>query len=194
MKIYQVEISNYCNLSCSYCPHPSQKRKKGFMTFENFKKVVALAKKCGQTLLYLHNFGEVLIHPHLAEFINYAHKKGVQCSFYTNGVLFTEELIKDLYNAGLRRISVSNHVKDADIVVKELIRKANVPMVIDEVYTVSLRHNWAGQIEDTECDYVCKNNPSPCIFQRENAIVVLWNGDISACCIDCEGISVKHTI
>lgn len=194
MKIYQIELSNYCNLTCRYCPHPNQKRQKGFMELSTFKKVVALAKKCGQSMLYLHNFGEVVLHPNLAEFIAYAKEEGIECSFFTNGVLFTEELIKILYSAGLRKISISNHVSNADVLVKELIEKANVPIIIDEVYDVSVRHNWAGQILETECDYVCQSNDEPCIFERKNAFVVLWNGDIASCCIDCDGVSIHYTV
>jgi len=194
MKIYQIELSNYCNLSCNYCPHPKQKRQKGFMDLATFKKVVELAKKCGQSLLYLHNFGEVVLHPDLAEFVRYAKDEGMECSFFTNGVLLTEELLKSLYCAGLKRISISNHVSNADVLVRELIEKANLPISIDEVYDVGKRHNWAGQIPKTECDYVCQSSNKPCIFERENAFVVLWNGDISSCCIDCEGVSVHYTV
>lgn len=194
MKIYQIELSNYCNLSCKYCPHPNQKRQKGFMDLSIFKKVVALAKKCGQSSLYLHNFGEVALHPNLVEFIRYAREEGVECSFFTNGVLFTEELIKTLYSAGLRKISISNHVSNADVLVRELIEKANVPILIDDVYDVGVRHNWAGQIPETECDHVCQPNDEPCIFERQNAFVVLWNGDIASCCIDCEGVSKHYTV
>ena len=39
MYIYQVEVSNICSLKCSYCPHPKQERKKGFMSFDTFKQI-----------------------------------------------------------------------------------------------------------------------------------------------------------
>lgn len=194
MKIYQVELSNFCNLSCKYCPHPFQKRTKGYMTFDTFKKVVSLTQKCNQSLLYLHNFGEVLLYPDLAEFISYARENGIECSFYTNGLLFTEELLKKLYSAGLRRVSISNHVADTDIKVNELIQKSGVPIFIEEVYDVKERHNWAGQIPDSECDHICHASENQCIFQRQNAFVILWNGDVSSCCIDCEGVSCRFTV
>lgn len=194
MKIYQVELSNYCNLSCKYCPHPNQKRSKGFMDLQTFKKVVTLAKKCGQSLLYLHNFGEVALHPHLTEFIMYAKEQGLECSFFTNGVLFTKDMLKSLYNAGLRKISVSNHIGNADVMVKSLIENVGLPIVIDEVYDVGVRHNWAGQIPETECEHICQRSDEPCIFERENAFVILWNGDVASCCIDCEGVSKYYTV
>lgn len=194
MKIYQVEISNYCNLSCEYCPHSFQKREKGFMSFETFKNVVELAKKCDQTLLYLHNFGEPLLHPQLDQFILYASKNNIECSFYTNGVLFSEVIAKKLYGAGIRKISISNHSPNAETCVVSAIKAADVPIVIEEVYVPNKRHNWAGQISAEKCDYVCKFSKSPCIFERENAFVVLWNGDIASCCLDCEGASVEYRV
>ncbi len=69
MKVYQIEISNHCNLSCNYCPHPNQKRDKGYMSMETFKISIKLLKKCGQKIAYLHNFGEPLLHPKIFDFI-----------------------------------------------------------------------------------------------------------------------------
>lgn len=194
MKIYQVELANYCNLSCEYCPNPKQRRKKGYMSIDTFMDVVSVAKLCEQSLIYLHNFGEPLMHPHIAEFISYASNEGIECSFFTNGLLLSEEVIKSLYEAGLKRISISNHVKNTHLAVIENIEKSTVPLVIDEVYTPTIIHNWVGQVEYKGCNHVCTKSENPCIFQRKDAFVVLWNGDIASCCLDCEGISVKHTI
>lgn len=164
------------------------------MSLEVFKNVVKLAKKCGQTLLYLHNFGEPLLHPRLDEFILYASKNNIECSFYTNGVLFSKDTAKKLYTAGVRKISISNHTANSDVFVSSAIKEANVPIMIEEVYTPDKRHNWAGQISADNCEHICQFSAEPCIFERENAFVVLWNGDIASCCLDCEGISVRYNI
>lgn len=194
MKIYQVEIANYCNLKCPYCPHPLQTRDRGFMKFTTFKKVVNLAKLCNQNMIYLHNFGEPLLHPDICGFLEYAKSQDVDCSFYTNGILLDSSKLRDLYTAGLKHISISNHKADADLFVKSELRKANVPIVIDEVYNPILKHNWAGQVAAENCNYICKRDDNPCIFERENAFVILWNGDISTCCLDCNGNSVHTNI
>jgi len=194
MKLYQVEISNVCNLTCVYCPHPQQKRKKGYMTSETFRKVVAVAKRCGQNLLYLHNFGEPLLHPQLAMFLRYASEQGVECSFFTNGLLASPQVLQQLYNSGLRRISISDHVAGSGQVVWQTIQQNGLSIRIDEIYTPTVRHNWAGQVDAIYCEHLCHAIQEPCIFAREDAFVILWNGDVAACCIDCEGVSVRCTV
>lgn len=194
MKIYQVEISNYCNLKCTYCPHSIQTRKKGFMTLETFNKVLMLAKKCQQKMIYLHNFGEPLLHPKLELFIQTAKEKEIECSFYTNGVMLDSKRIDSLYTAGLRRISISNHIRGASEKALEEIRKSNSNLCIEEIYEPTFIHNWCGQIRYDGCTHICVADSSPCIFEKQNAFVVLWNGDIASCCLDCNGISSSLTI
>lgn len=194
MKIYQVEISNYCNLSCKYCPHPSQYRKKGIMSQATFEQVLLLAKKCGQKYLYLHNFGEPLLHPNLEQYITMAREKGIECSFYTNGILLNSERIKSLFNAGLRRISISNHTKNTSSKVLKEMDKANCYLDIEEVYNPTFLHDWCGQVEFEGCTHLCTKTQTPCIFEKQNAFVVLWNGDVASCCLDCNGISCKSRV
>jgi len=56
-------------------------------------------------------------------------------------------------------------------------------------------HDWAGQVQiDQRKGQEHFRNDVPCIFERQNAFVILWNGDIAACCIDYEGKSVEHNI
>ena len=87
MYVYEVEVSNVCSLTCVYCPHPTQERRKGFMSFETFQKCIELYQICENTQpLCLHNFGEVLLHPELPRFIRYANDHGIKVRFFTNGV------------------------------------------------------------------------------------------------------------
>jgi len=111
MKVYQIEVSNLCNLECSYCPHVSQQRPKGLMNRSTFEEAIQLVLRCGQDQVWLHNFGEPLLHPDLAEFIAHASAEGVQCSFYTNGLLLTPEIADSLANAGLRQIRPSDRCR-----------------------------------------------------------------------------------
>jgi hypothetical protein len=194
MKIYQVEVSNYCNLSCSYCPHPNQKRDKGNMTFDTFVKAVALAQKLSQTTMFLHNFGEPLLNPNLCDYIDYATINGIDCSFFTNGVLLDSKTLLKLSEKGLKKISISEHTPFTIDRIERIIQKFNIPILIEGFFkpTENL-HEWAGQVKvpNIEVD----NSPiGDCIFERYNAFVILWNGDVANCCIDCDGISVKTNI
>ena len=55
-----LEITNICNLSCSFCP--GTKREKRFMSAEDFS-ILAAKLRPHTEYLYLHLMGEPLLHP-----------------------------------------------------------------------------------------------------------------------------------
>jgi hypothetical protein len=184
--IYQIEISNICSLQCSYCPHPTQVRKKGYMQLETFQKCVALYKRCENVNpLFLHNFGEPLLHPQIATFISYARDHGVRCSFFTNGLTtkgapFNRDVWLKLADAGLEVVDFSAHklpFTAFQAIVDGVVR-------INNVWDPQLSRigSWAGQTGPSELPI-----PEPCIFERDKAMVILWDGRVSACCLDVEG-------
>ena len=65
-KIY-VEITNSCNLNCSFCNN--NKRDKKYMTVSQFDEVIKKIKKYTK-YVYLHVKGEPLLHPALDELLN----------------------------------------------------------------------------------------------------------------------------
>lgn len=194
MKIYQIEVSNYCNMSCSYCPHHTQKRQKGNMSMETFQKVVNLAAALDQRMLFLHNFGEPILNPLIFDFIQFAGTKGIECSFYSNGSLLTRNILRELFHAGLKRICISDHIKDMHNHIRDILVCEGIPIRIESHFDISSIHDWAGQVTTEEKEIFTSEIPNACIFERQNAFVVLWNGDITTCCIDCEGISVSMNL
>ena len=73
-KVY-LEISNICNLKCSFCP--GTKRKKHAMDEADFS--VLLEKLRPWTnFLYFHLMGEPLLHPELPRFLELAKEYGVE--------------------------------------------------------------------------------------------------------------------
>ena len=164
------------------------------MSIEVFNKVLMLANKCGQKIIYLHNFGEPLLHPKLELFIKTATRNGIECSFYTNGLLLDSSRIDSLYEAGLRTISISNHIKGTSEKVLEEMKKSKYSLNIEEIYEPVFIHNWCGQIQYDGCTHICSVASEPCIFEKQDAFVVLWNGNISSCCIDCNGLSCSLSI
>ncbi|MBR6653257.1 MAG: radical SAM protein, partial [Oscillospiraceae bacterium] len=79
-----VEITNICNMNCSFCHGHS--RKAGRMSPDEFSRV--LDKLAGQTkYIYYHLMGEPLTHPQLSDFIRLATGKGFRSVITTNGTL-----------------------------------------------------------------------------------------------------------
>lgn len=100
-KIY-IEITNVCNLSCSFCA--KHNRTAEFMTIENFTQILDRIKDYTD-YIYLHVMGEPLLHPKINEFINMANQKGFNVNLTTNGFLID----KLSENSQIRQINFSLH-------------------------------------------------------------------------------------
>lgn len=102
-KIY-LEITNNCNLNCSFCI--GNKRDKKFIDVEQFKFM--LDKIEGFTkYVYFHVMGEPLLHPKVNELINIASER-----YYVN-ITSNGYLIKRIENnTNIRQINLSLHSYD----------------------------------------------------------------------------------
>ena len=108
-KIY-LEITNVCNLDCSFC-HKTSRAKK-LMSESEFEELTdRLAGKI--KYLYFHLMGEPTLHPKLPKFIDRAREKGFLPMITTNGSLLGEkgeELLMHLPH----KISISLHAPEAN--------------------------------------------------------------------------------
>ena len=111
-----VEISNICNLSCSFCPGTT--RNKRMMNAEEFTNI--LEKLSGYVeYLYFHLLGEPLMHPQLESFLNSAQSRGYKVTVTTNGALIDAK--KDiLLKASPYKIVFSLHSFEANSITKPL--------------------------------------------------------------------------
>ncbi len=100
-----VEITNICNMSCSFCHGHSRSPK--MMSTDEFS--IVLDKLQGVTkYIYYHLMGEPLVHPELPSFLKMASRKGFNSIITTNGTLLgkrADELLSSL----LHKISISVH-------------------------------------------------------------------------------------
>lgn len=102
-KIY-VEISNRCNLRCSFCPGTA--RPLGAMTEENFARL--LPKLAPFTdFLYFHLMGEPLCHPQLERFLELAGEAGFRVILTTNGTLLSRMEKVLLAAPALHKVNIS---------------------------------------------------------------------------------------
>lgn len=103
-KVY-VEITNICNMNCSFCH--GHKRAPKWMNMEEFS--IILDKLTNQTkYIYYHLMGEPLTHPLLPEFIKLAGERGYKSIITTNGTLLKKRG-EELLAAGVHKVNISLH-------------------------------------------------------------------------------------
>ena len=105
-----IEITNICNLNCSFCPKNC--RPKRFMTVEEFDTITDEIAPLTDTVC-LHLMGEPLLHPNIKEIFEICNKKNLNVYLTTNGTLIKQNL--DLLKSGCaKKISVSLHSFEAN--------------------------------------------------------------------------------
>lgn len=105
-----VEITNICNMACSFCHGHS--RQPGRMDREAFAHI--LGQLQGKTqYVYYHLMGEPLTHPDLPEFLQMAAQAGFRSVITTNGTLLHKRGAA-LLDAGVHKVSISLHSFERD--------------------------------------------------------------------------------
>ena len=105
-----VEITNICNMNCSFCHGHSRPPRQ--MTEEEYARVLRQLK--GKTqYLYHHLMGEPLVHPLLPKFIQMASEVGFRPMITTNGTLL-DRRGEDLQIPGLHKVNISLHSFEGD--------------------------------------------------------------------------------
>ena len=104
-KVY-LEITNICNLSCSFCP--KTKRAGKVMSPEEFRTLAEKIRPHSR-YLYLHLMGEPMLHPQLDRILKIAEELDFILMITTNGTLLPqrEELLCSC--PVIKKISVSLH-------------------------------------------------------------------------------------
>lgn len=82
-RIY-LEITNLCNLSCSFCP--IDQRKANTMALPSFKAIIDQAEPLAEQIC-LHLMGEPLAHPEIENVLKYCSQIGAKIQITTNGLL-----------------------------------------------------------------------------------------------------------
>lgn len=102
-KIY-IEISNVCNLQCTFCPEVVRGKK--FMDPALFKKVATEAAPLTEVACF-HLMGEPLLHPEFKNYLNVCAGLGLRVELTTNGILLDEKRIDVLMNPILKQVNFS---------------------------------------------------------------------------------------
>lgn len=214
-KIY-LEITNICNLKCSFCP--SNRRKKEEMSLDTFKEILPRLKDYTD-YLYFHLMGEPLVHSHINEFIDLATVKfGFKINITTNGYLINKienntnihqlnislQAIKndeeiDIYLQNIFTAVDKLHKHGTIIVYRLWNEQASSKKIIEKLekyYKTNLNGN--NKIQDNiyldrEIPFIWPdlnnnyyNEEGSCMGLRSH-IGILVNGDIVPCCLDYNG-------
>lgn len=106
LKKAYVEITNRCNLACSFCP--KTRRSARTMSAREFDLV--LSRLAGSVqYVYLHVMGEPLLHPELSKLFSLAAARGMKICITTNGTLLSARADELLQAENLHKVSISLH-------------------------------------------------------------------------------------
>jgi MoaA/NifB/PqqE/SkfB family radical SAM enzyme len=107
--VMMIENTNLCNAECVMCPRELLSRKRGFMDFGLFEKIIrevsGLKRK---PVTHLHGFGEPMLDQLLPERIRLAKACGIKHTYIvSNASLLSPEMSRKIIDAGLDKMKIS---------------------------------------------------------------------------------------
>lgn len=105
--VFQIELTNHCPMTCQMCPRTHvMERPLGYMSAEMFQRIVDQAAG-GTAKVFMHHFGDSLLHPELGTLIRYATDRGILTYLSANPALLTRTRIEALVDGGLHQLVLS---------------------------------------------------------------------------------------
>jgi MoaA/NifB/PqqE/SkfB family radical SAM enzyme len=119
---YYVMCTFRCNFRCTHCPQVASRADAPYeLSRQTLLRIITESKELsGRGYNISVSGGEPLLHPHIFEAMELAHKLGVDFGLTTNGYLLTPENIKRIVGADLFNINIS--IESVDPAINELIR------------------------------------------------------------------------
>lgn len=196
-----IELSNLCNLKCSYCINKdivkSSVRDVGLMSDDTFNATTIileqLVKRGTQQEIWMNGNGESLLDLQVVNRVQIVKRivGNLQVGISTNGFLMSDEIAAGLKAAGIDRVDISSHVLDAAIQAQRICMKNGIKAGISTGVIFS-NHNWAGQVDNL------KPNPNlsnvTCKPLLEGRGYVQKEGSISPCCYDYRNLGAFGTV
>ena len=111
-----IELTNRCNVSCSFCPRQSVNMELGDMDWNLYKKIIDEASQHLPVAVVIFFRGESLLHPQFIQCIEYAKARGIgPIQFASNALALSKEKADLLLKSGIDFISFSLDTLDKDI-------------------------------------------------------------------------------
>jgi hypothetical protein len=188
VRVYQIEVTNHCNATCTYCPQPTHARPRGFIELATMH---AILRAMSNTEVELHHFGEPLLHKRLEDIVSLCVAHGVAPGISTNGRTLTQDRVDSLARAGLAwlrihtdpfgvRLSQFKTPVGLEATEHRLLVKSDAPR--------KELQDFAGHLDLVAPNLVRKGRDR-CSYLRDDWRVVLWDGRWARCCNDVEGVN-----
>lgn len=103
----RLEITSHCNLKCDYCHNSEYSNRKDDMTTEEIIRLISSIKAKYDINKILLTGGEPLIQKDVCKIIKHITSLGIKADLVTNGTLLKETKVRELEQAGLKRIRIS---------------------------------------------------------------------------------------
>jgi hypothetical protein len=200
--INTIELSNECNLACSYCISKNMRtegiRDIGIMSDEVFEKSLELLRETvsrgTQMEVNLNGNGESLLDPDIIPRVRRVKDimGGKRVRFCTNGLLLTYEIAKKLRYAGIDDLDISVHSAKHARKANMARLMAGIPGVV-ATGAIEYPHNWAGQLEpENSVPDVLMG--IPCDPLKHGYGYIQKEGNISPCCFDYRNLGTFGTV
>lgn len=103
-----VELTNQCNVSCTFCPRQEIPMEIGYMDVKLFQKIIDEAARHLPVKLVIFFRGESLLHPQFFECVKYAKERGIgPIQFASNAYALDDSAADKILEAGVDFISFS---------------------------------------------------------------------------------------
>lgn len=197
--VKNLELASVCNLACPYCPCrlQGQHRDVGLMTEEVFDRslfwIGKFVKQGTQKELNMFGVGESTLHPRLVEYVRRTRRvmpMYLPLLLNTNGIAFTEKLCRELMDAGIDKIDLTDHDALASTKAIRIFRKTGVKWGYSRDAIIN-PNNWGGLVDWVNTvdypRYICP-------WLDTGQVMIASNGDVLRCCQDAFARGVIGTV
>lgn len=96
LHIAHLQLTNECNLSCTYCLAESGGKYTHSLTLDKLKETIDELNNISSNISYTVSGGEPLMYPHALELIEYLYTQKKEIHLLTNGILVTKDNCKQI--------------------------------------------------------------------------------------------------